>query len=512
MKGRIKKIFDWGPDRRTVAILAVCALALLLAPLLRLAFYAVPWYDDYNYGLYARDALAAERSVRSAVLGAAECTRISWYAWQGTFSSIFFMSLMPAAWGEQYYFVGSIFLILMLTCSVWTLTGVLARHVLKSGRADSIVLQAVFTSVVVELIYSAQQGFYWYNGGVHYVGMHSFLLFLVAAWVRLMAGCGRAASAFLLAGSLAGAVLAGGANYVTALQGLLAGASIVALGALLRRRRALLLIPSLLVYGLCFYQSASAPGNDVRWNVLGGGMRPVTAIVYSFRDAVLHLGEFTGPAMPIMLALALPFIRNVVRKQPLRFRYPGLVLAWSFCLYAAGFTPTLYAMGHDGFARTLNAVKITYQLLFFLNAVYWTGWICRKRQEAQSPWAFEHVWDRLKRILGIGQEDNPFRFYLLIGALILTVFTLEKNQAGHYSSYGAYYYIHTGEANEFHKEYLARVETIKRSGPVVEVDAYYFRPWFLRLGDLSENAGSEENQAMADWYHKEAIYCGSAGI
>ncbi|MCM1541472.1 MAG: hypothetical protein NC121_09430 [Blautia sp.] len=514
MKGRLKRIFDWRPGTRTVAILAVCAMTLLLAPLLRLAFYAVPWYDDYNYGIYARNALDAERSVKSAVLGAVECTRMSWYAWQGTFSSIFFMSLMPAAWGEPYYFLGPMFLVLMLTFSVWTLTGVLLGNVLKGGRADRIVLQAVFTAVVVELIYSAQQGFYWYNGGVHYVGMHSFLLFLVAAWVRLMTGGGRVLSALLVAWSLIGAMLAGGANYVTALQGLLAGLSFLALGALLRRRRALLLIPSLLVYGFCFCKSASAPGNHVRGDVLdsflGGGMSPVTAIIFSFRDAALHLGEFTGPATLVMLALAFPFIRNVVRKGSLRFPYPGLVLAWSFCLYASGFTPTLYTMGHDGFARTLNAVKITYQLLLFLNVVYWTGWVCRKRQEAHKPWASDPVWDRLKKILGTDGENNSLRFYILIGALILAAFALEKNQAGHYSSYGAYYYIHTGEANESYREYLERVETIKNSGPVVEVDAYHFRPWFLRLGDLSENPDSEENRAMANWYHKEAIYCKGA--
>lgn len=511
MKERLKKILNWSPDTREAAVLAVCALVFLLIPLLRLAFYAVPWYDDYNYGMYVKNALDAERSVGSALRGAAECSREQWYAWQGTFSSIFFMALMPAAWGEQYYFLGSAFLILMLASSVWTLTGVMLRNVLRCDRADCVVLQVVFTAVVVELIHSAQQGFYWYNGGVHYVGMHSFLLFLVAGWVRLLAGGGKAASSILLAWSLVGAVLAGGANYVTALQGLLAGLSMAVLGAWLRRRRALLLLPSLLVYGFCLFRSASAPGNHVRGDVLdsslGGGMPPVMAIVCSFRDAILHLGEFTGPAMLILLLLALPFVRNVVRKLPLRFPYPGILLAWSFCLYAAGFTPTLYVMGHDGFARTLNAVKITYQLLLILNFVYWTGWACRKHREARKSWGLESVWERFQSITGMGQENVPLRFYVLIGALILAAFTLEKNQAGHYSSYGAYYYIHTGEADAFHREYLARVEAIRNGGPAVEVDAYYFRPWFLRLGDLSEDPGREENQAMARWYHKDAVYC-----
>lgn len=513
MKDKLKRLLEWGPDTRAAAVLSVCALLFLLVPLLRLAFYAIPWYDDYNYGQFVKDFLDEERSIRSAFAGAFYCTGVQWYAWQGTFSSIFFMSLMPAVWGEQYYFWGPVFLILILSFSAWTLTGALVRHVLKGDRAQCIVLQAIATAMIVELIYSAQQGFYWYNGGVHYVGMHSFLLFLAAAWVRLITDSGRSLSVFLVMWSLAGAVLAGGANYVTALQGLLAGVSIAALGALLRKKRAFLLAPSLLLYALCFYRSAAAPGNDVRNQVLrnygGGGMPPVMAIGSSFKEAVLHLGEFTDPAMLIMLMLAAPFVWNVVKKQPIRFRYPGVLLAWSFCLYAAGFAPTLYAMGHGGFDRTLNAVKITYQFLVIINFAYWTGWLCRKRQETEKPRGFGAFRTVLEKLTGVGQGRIALRFYLLAGILLLTAFALEKNQAGSFSSYGAYYYIHTGEANEFHREYLARVETIKNGSGRVAVDAYYFRPWFLRIGDLSEDADSEQNQAMARWYNREAVYCRS---
>ncbi len=509
MKERLKQILNWEPDMRIVAALAVCALLLLLVPLLRLTIYAIPWYDDYNYGQFVKDFLGVNRSISSAVSGAVYCLRVQWYAWQGTFSSIFFMSLVPSVWGEQYYFWGPVFLILILTFSTWMLTRELVRNVLKSDRINGIVLQVVVTIVVVEFISSAQQGFYWYNGGVHYVGMHSFLLLLIASWIRLLTDRRKGVIAVSAAWSLAGAVLAGGANYVTALQGLLMGLSILALGVCLRRRKALLMIPSLLVYGFCFYVSASAPGNSVRGEALGSGMAPAAAVLFSFKEAFDHLWEFTGPAMLIMMLLAWPVVRNVVRKRPLRFRYPGLLLAWSFCLYAAGFTPTLYVLGHGGFDRTLNAVKITYQLLFIINFVYWTGWVCRKLQEAQNPPRFHNAWKRVEKAVGLGLERNPLRFYLMIGVLLLSAFSLEKNQAGNYSSYGAYYYIHTGEANEYHKEYLARVEKIKNGGDKVVVDAYHFRPWFLRIGDLSENAGREENQAIARWYNKEAVYCRS---
>lgn len=512
MKDRLKRIWNWEPGMGVVAAAAVCLLLLLLVPLLRLALYAVPWYDDYNYGQFVKNFVDMERSIGSAVSGAVYCMKTQWYAWQGTFSSVFFMSLMPGVWGEQYYFWGPVFLILILTFSVWTLTGILAGKVLKSDRSNRIVLQAVSTAIVVEMIYSAQQGFYWYNGGIHYVGMHSFLLLLIAAWVCLMTDCGRILWVFLVTVSMIGAVLAGGANYVTALQGLLVGFSIMAVGIFRHRKRTLLLIPSLLVYGFSFYLSATAPGNNVRSETLhnygGDKMDPILAVLCSFKEAALQLEEFTGPLLLIMLALALPFVRNVVRRTRLRFPYPGVLSAWSVCLYAAGFTPSLYVLGHGGFDRTLNAVKITYQILVMVNFVYWIGWLYRKQRETNRGSWFAPLWKRVKGAVGIGQEKSALRFYLLAGLLVLAAFALEKNQAGNYSSYGAYYYIHTGEAYAFHQEYLDRVETIKNGGSSVAVNAYYFRPWFLRIGDLSDDPGREENQAMARWYNKEAVYSG----
>lgn len=44
--------------------------------------------------------------------------------------------------------------------------------------------------------------------------------------------------------------------------------------------------------------------------------------------------------------------------------------------------------------------------------------------------------------------------------MCLMIFKASPNQAGHYSSYGAYYYVHTGEAYNFHQEYLERIEEI----------------------------------------------------
>ena len=104
-EGKWQEILRGKPDSRLVAFLAVGILLVLLIPLLRLSFYTLPWYDDYSYGKFVKGFLDQERTWESALEGAVYGTKVQWYAWQGTFSSIFFMCLMPGVWGEEFYFL-----------------------------------------------------------------------------------------------------------------------------------------------------------------------------------------------------------------------------------------------------------------------------------------------------------------------------------------------------------------------------------------------------------------------
>ena len=93
----------------------------------------------------------------------------------------------------------------------------------------------------------------------------------------------------------------------------------------------------------------------------------------------------------------------------------------------------------------------------------------------------------------------------VVGVACLVIFRASSNQAGHYSSYGAYYYVHTGEAYNFHQEYLERVAILSGPEKDVQLPAYQFRPWFLCMGEISEDADNEANRSLAMWYHKDRV-------
>ena len=413
------------------------------------------------------------------------------------------MTLMPAVWGEQYYFLGPVFILLLLLAGSMVFTHVILRKVFRMEKWSSLAIQAVITIAEFMFIYSAQSGFYWYNGGIHYVGMHGFGLLFLSVAICLERAEGRTAKGLLFTASVLLAMITAGSNFVTALQGLLCLLTILLVSVVVERRRTgLWLLPPTLVYIIGFGLNVAAPGNSVRArSYVGWGYGPLESIGRSFLEAVKHIPEYTGPVVLMVMLLLVPMIWQAVKSTDYRFRYPGIVLALSFCLYATGYTPSLYSLGHAGLSRTLNAVKITYLLLLFLNEIYWIGWLrqlLEKRAEQTTGQLTIQKW-------AIRNGAAAWWFYVLIGVACLVIFRASSNQAGHYSSYGAYYYVHTGEAYNFHQEYLERVAILSGPEKDVQLPAYQFRPWFLCMGEISEDADNEANRSLAMWYHKDSV-------
>ncbi len=69
-------------------------LLVILMPIARIMMYCVPWYDDFSYGDLTKDLWEMKHSFWDALYGALFTSRTMWYAWQGTYTSCFFMALM----------------------------------------------------------------------------------------------------------------------------------------------------------------------------------------------------------------------------------------------------------------------------------------------------------------------------------------------------------------------------------------------------------------------------------
>lgn len=486
---RIKKILGIQIKDKWLAIVATICMLGVVAPIIRLGFYAIPYYDDYLHLTFAKGFYNEYGGFAGWLEGVLFTVKSQYYAWQGTYSTQFIVSTNPFFFGDKYYGYAVIAVFVIFVLAVFGAVMMLLKKLLKVDLAGRVIASVIITATLVEFIHTAQQGIYWYNGAVHYTMMHGLMLLMVALAVNIFYSKTAVSATFMaLAMTLLGAIVAG-SNYVTILQGLLLLLTVLGFGILLKKRKTLFLIVPLVVYTVGFYFNVSAPGNAKRGaNFQGFGV--IKSILYSFKSAAENFWLFTGLATVAVLFIFLPVAWNAVRKVNFEFKLPGLVTLYSICLYATGFTSSYFAMGNAGLGRTWIVVKFTLQLLLFVNEIYWIGWFIKRREKKKE----------------VGEMKHYLLYYSVFCACVLLVLAFAKNQAGTYSTYGAYYYIHTGEAYEFYSQYQRRVETIVNGGSVVEVEPYTIRPWFLCMGELSEDPNASQNSSIAKWYGKEAIY------
>lgn len=478
-------------NEKLFAGLLLAALAIALLPLLRLAFYAAPFYDDYSYSLYVKRYIEQGAGLQGVLKGVAYSIKTSWYAWQGTYGSILFMSLMPASFGEKYYFVGLWIIILSLAIASFDLGYTIARHVAKTTFWRAICVASIVSIFLIELVVTAHQGFYWYNGAIHYTFMYSLMLLLLCDLIKILKTNKAQGLIARIIAAVILSILVAGANFVVTLQGLLFMLLVLSIGALNKNKKSIWLLIPIATYIVGMWFNVSAPGNSVR-GALYQGYSPMKAVLLSFKEAVVHVPQFTGWITLVVLLSLVPILVNIVREMGYGFKYPAAISVLSVCLYATGFTPSLYGMGTSGLDRTLNVVKFTFQILLVINEAYWIGWVVNKRRKT-------------------GKENSALgyniMFYALLVVCVAIVFKTSNNQAGSFASYGAYYYVHTGEALNYHNEYIETLNAVlEGNGNDVVVKAHVFRPWLLcGNNELSDEPNAEQNKFMADYYDVKSI-------
>jgi hypothetical protein len=467
-----------------------------------MGMYAHSVGDDYSYGLAAHQAWESTRSIFAVLKAALESTRNFYNAWQGTYASIFLMCLQPAVISERLYPLTAVLMLVMIIGSTFFLLHILFTRFLKLERNIRIIVSLSVLFLCIQVLDAPGEAFFWYNGAVHYVFMHSCMLFLIGFMLLIISSERTSARCtFLLISCLLGFVT-GGANYVTALLAPILAFSLTGVCFLKKKRKALLLcLPSLC--SLCgLILNMTAPGNAIRMAEQTAPMSAFQAVYYSFTYAIEGIGSWTTFYVIFFVLLLLPVLVPALYHSAdggFDFPMPGLVMGFSFCLIAASYTPSLYAMGHVViFERTLNIMRMLYYLLLILNLIYLTGWITARCRRYISRKSFESLSDSIKQHCVRG-------FCLCFAAffLVLLIFS-EKNQV---TSLSAVHALRKGYAQSYHEETLNRISLLSMEGvDEVWVPNYSVTPYLLDLEDISTDPDNWRNVALADWYGKKTVH------
>ena len=106
-----------------------------MVPVWALSFYTVPGCDDYTYGVKTHGAWKAAGTLTAVLQAALETTAEYWQEWQGTYSSIFLMTLSPGILDEKWYFLTVFLMTGMLGFGLWALLHVVLKKCAGCGSA-----------------------------------------------------------------------------------------------------------------------------------------------------------------------------------------------------------------------------------------------------------------------------------------------------------------------------------------------------------------------------------------
>ncbi len=477
---------------KAVALLVVAAVALMLVPMLVVARYNVPCADDYHYGASTYHTWQATHSLAAVLRAAGEKVAERYVNWQGTYSAIFLMALQPAVFGNGFYALVPFLTLGMLAAGTCFFCLSLFTKLLGASRWQALVLALVWLGIDTQLLPSAVQGFYWYNGAIFYTfffGVQLFYFGLLARYLA-MGHASRRRSAAFLTGLCALGLFLGGGNLVTAFGTLLVLVCVLCLLAIMKSRqwRALLLPLAFLLAG--FLVNVCAPGNSVRQQSMGDPLPAPLAVLRAVQEAVLQFDK--NLTLPILLALVflLPVLWNAAANAHLSFRWPLLFFVFTFGLYAAQFCPTWYALKQAGPARLLDIIFYSAFFWMAVNLFYFLGWLQRRL------WAENGAVPQGRYTIG----------FVAVTAALLAVSCFAMRDMLNFTSIQALNALRTGQAQQYHAEFEARVEILEDTAqPDAVLQPYSVRPRVLYFDDATSDAADWRNGAIAYYYGKHSV-------
>lgn len=472
-------------------ILFVLFLAALL-PLLSLAPFDHSCADDYAYGNALHELVnSGSYSLIDIVKTVAENTYDYYKAWQGTYSSIFLMSLQPAVFGENTYIVVPFVMLGSIVFSIIVFIKEIIQRILGGKWYHTMAVSSVLLFMILEHISSPVEGFYWYNSAIHYTIMYSAMLLLIICFLRIYQ---EMKIQWIILSVLLEILVAGG-NYLTLLLAFILE-SMFLLGMLLgyvgkskaiSKKQLVLTCGLYVVYLVLAVLNMIAPGNEKRKSLFAG-LSVKDTIIQSFKSGILAMDYCLTIEIVILVLVLLPVIWNMLKKCKYNFPYPAVIIVFSFCVLSSMYAPLYFSFGLLAPpTRTINIIMITFYLLLILDVIYLCGWI-------------------QKNIFHKENENGKQYFYYSISLLIILCGYFTFTNKDNFNSYSAIKSLVSGEAKAYHEQVEARLKLLENDQvSEVVLEPFTVKPKLLFMDDIAEDSSDFKNYTMATYYGKVAV-------
>lgn len=473
---------------KKMAIFTGIVFLVSLIPILYLSGYVHATGDDYGYGARTHQMWLSTHSVWQVLKAAGQTVQHYWIGWQGTWFTIFLMSMQPEVfWDNGYWIVPWIMLGLTIFSTLYLTEYVMVQK-LRLPKATWISCTLILLLAMIQYFPSTKSGIFWYNGTAHYIIPYSMALIAIrCCW----SFADRKRKRDWIAAFICMALL-GGASYLAPLLVLIAVAYLILCEWKTKKNVFYLCIPvAAELAGLIV--SYLAPGNKARGGEDFGihGLLIVKTILECFVDGTkqMFLYLFKTPFILLCLVVIAVLLVNAFQKvrPTFDFPYPVIVAVAMFCMYCAMYAPGVYA-GVELSGGVPNTIYQVFLMTVFITVIYTVGWM-------NHHFCKDEKMGKIKKAVCGG---------LLMLALFLIL--VEKGTLKSSTSYQCYDYIISGQADDYKAQMEERLSLLRNPElKNVELPAMNSDQGPLMHMEVMEDPNEWTNTVVKQFFGKESV-------
>lgn len=370
------KILQWNKTIKwTILILVLVLFIITVAFLIATAFYCVPQSDDYTNGALTYHALRDKGVLAALKVSFIETVKF-YFEWEGAYFTDFLMKSVPGFLGYDYYWMSPIIILLSLILSTFYVCRFFLEKCIHMKFDEWCLIPMLFLVLFLNYMPSIAEGLYWNCGAMYYSIMISIEMCFGIQMIKLYYDKKNSKLRMVFCCFLA--LIVAGGNLVTALNAVicLTTASIYLVIKKSERKNYFIIINILFLMG--FIISVIAPGKKIRATGIKNNMSAIPAILLSFPNAAKFMLEHINWAIAGSCIVFGIIMKSIVSKIDFKFKYPFGVIGYSFCIFAASFTPTLYALGGENSGRVLDTIFYEFLIFLFFSEFYMIGFIQKR--------------------------------------------------------------------------------------------------------------------------------------
>ena len=414
---------------------------LSLIPILTITKFTGMVLDDYSYAANTHVAWINTHSLIDAFIASIKLVKKYWYSWQGSIISDFLFAFNPACFGEKYYWINGIAMILSLVVSLSYLVYTVFYERLKCNRNSSLVLLFLLIWIYINLLPSSSEGFYFFNDACNYTFFYSLICFHVGMMTRLSSNnyCNKL---LYVVDVIVGFFSAGG-HLSMAVFSLVLTTTFLGYHLMNKTEKIKSFIGISLSVIISLLINALAPGYRNR-SMGKGGKSFASSIFWGFVQTFKETNSFFRIETILVIAVFFVLFFEISETSIKKIDHPIMLSCFSIILYSTQFMPAFYAIGHAEFLRQQN---IAFFSFFWLLGVLIFIWIIYFRQNG----------------LNLSFSYDTFPHFSLLFIVLFIVSILGTGDLNKITAVSATRAILNGTAAGYSQERMQWIETIENS-------------------------------------------------